>query len=74
MPGLLGSAVGIGLGGLAVGAIGDDRAVHAAVLFSIFSLVHAGITTLFVVKCRAVCGRRAVSAGRVDGPTAAGHR
>lgn len=60
MPGVLGSVVGIGLGGLtAGGAIGDDRGVHEAVLFSVFSLVHAGITTLFVVKAEqyAAAGR-----------------
>lgn len=60
MPGVLGSVVGIGLGGLTAGvAIGDDRGVHEAVLFSVFSLVHAGITTLFVVKAEqyAAAGR-----------------
>lgn len=50
LPGLLGSVVGVGLGVIAGGAIGDERGVHEAVLFSLFSLVHAGATTLFVMK------------------------
>lgn len=50
LPGVLGSVVGMGLGGLAAGAIGDERGVPAVVLFSVFSLVHAGTTALFVMK------------------------
>ena len=50
LPGVLGSVVGVGLGGIAVAAIGIERGVHGAVLFSLFSLVHAGTTTLFVMK------------------------
>ncbi|MCY3761669.1 MAG: hypothetical protein OXH50_10510 [Gemmatimonadetes bacterium] len=50
LPGLLGSVVGVGLGAIAAGAIGDERGVHEAVLFSLFSLVHAGTTSLFVMK------------------------
>ena len=50
-PGLLGSVSGVGLGGLlAGGVIGDERGVPEAMLFSLFVLMHAGTTTLFVVK------------------------
>ncbi|MDE2794758.1 MAG: hypothetical protein OXL34_08070 [Gemmatimonadota bacterium] len=51
LPGLLGSVVGVGLGGLlAGGVIGDERGVPEAVLFSLFALTHAGTTSLFVMK------------------------
>lgn len=51
LPGLLGSVVGVGLGGLlAGGVVGDERGVPEAVLFSLFALTHAGTTTLFVMK------------------------
>ena len=59
LPGVLGSVFGIGLGGFTAGVVGDDRGVHESVLFSIFSLVHVGTTTLFVVKAEqyAAAGR-----------------
>ena len=49
LPGVLGSVVGA-LGGIAVAAIAYELGVHGAVSFSLLSLVHAGTTTLFVMK------------------------
>ena len=49
LPGVLGSVVGA-LGGIAVAANAYELGVHGAVSFSLLSLVHAGTTTLFVMK------------------------